>query len=203
VSGNDSGRNFHDAGAAGVASIFDPLADFYRRMQVPVPRITEITARQMPEGERRLLVHNRDMTPTLEAAHGRPLHLQVLAFAVEENVVRRLVALMLDEVEIPVEMGAIRIFLDRLPEQARRAVLQQREPLGGVLRRTGVPHYSRPAAYFRVVTDGLIRDALRLTRRRAVYGRRNTIWNAADSPLAEVVEILPPSKSVGYLGDRL
>jgi hypothetical protein len=66
-----------------------------------------------------------------------------------------------------------------------------------------VPHYSRPAAYFRVVTDGLIRDALRLTRRRAVYGRRNTIWNAADSPLAEVVEILPPSKSVGYLGDRL
>jgi hypothetical protein len=175
------------------------LADFYRRMQLPAPEIAQVAARQIPKAERRLLVHDRDMTPTLESAHGRALHLRVLDCAVDEGVVRRLVALMLDGVDIPVEMGAIRIFLGRLPAQARQAVLAQREPLGAVLRRTGVAHYSRPVAYFRVAADGLIRDALQLNRRRVLYGRRNTIWDAADAPLAEVVEILPPCKKTGHL----
>jgi hypothetical protein len=62
-----------------------------------------------------------------------------------------------------------------------------------------VAHYSRPVAYFRVAADGLIRDALQLNRRRVLYGRRNTIWDAADAPLAEVVEILPPCKKTGHL----
>jgi hypothetical protein len=92
-------------------------------------------------------------------------------------------------------MGAIRIFLDRLPANARDAVLEEREPFGAVLRRTGVKHYSRPLAYFRVTADALMRDALQIGR-RALYGRRNTIWDSGDAPLAEVVEILPPTRNI-------
>jgi chorismate-pyruvate lyase len=162
---------------------------------LPQPKITQVAAHEMPEPERRLLVHNRDMTPTLEAAHGRTIHLRVLEHVVTDDVVRRLVALLLDGVDTPVEMGAIRIFLDRLPAQARDAVLEEREPFGAVLRRTRVTHFSRPMAYFRVTADALMRDALR-TGRRALYGRRNTIWDSGEAPLAEVVEILPPTRNI-------
>jgi hypothetical protein len=177
------------------ASIFDPLGDFYRQLQLPLPKIRQVAAHEMPEPERRLLAHNRDMTPTLEAAHGRSIHLRVLEHVVNDGMVRRLVALMLDEVNTPVEMGAIRIFLDRLPARARDAVLEEREPFGAVLRRTGVRHSSRPQAYFRVTADALMRDALQIGR-RSLYGRRNTIWDSEDAPLAEVVEILPPTRNI-------
>ena len=183
------------ANGAQPASIFDPLGDFYRQLQLPLPKIRQVAAHEVPEPERRLLVHNRDMTPTLEAAHGRGIHLRVLEHTVSDEVVRRLVALMLDDVNTPVEMGAIRIFLDRLPASARDAVLEEREPFGAVLRRTGVTHYSRPLGYFRVTADALMRDALQIGR-RALYGRRNTIWDSGDAPLAEVVEILPPTRNI-------
>ena len=146
----------------------------------------------MPEPYRRLLVHDRDMTPTLEAAHGREIRLRVIQREVENGQVNRTVVLTLDDDETAVEVGAIRIFMAHLPPAVRESVLGHRAPFGAILARHDVAHYSRPIAYFEIIPDSVIRYALGINGVPALYGRRNTIWDSSDHTLAEVVEILPP-----------
>jgi hypothetical protein len=167
-----------------------PLSDFYTDLQLPLPQVGRLQPEEVPDPYRRLLVHDRDMTPTLESAYNGRLHLRVLRYSVEDSVVKRLVALVLDD-ETPVEMGAIKIYLDRLPPQARDLVLELRKPFGGILQTLGVDHYSRPVGFFRVAADELMRDALRAAPGSTLYGRRNTLWRAEGEPLAQVVEVLP------------
>ena len=55
-----------------------------------------------------------------------------------------------------------------------------------------VKHSSRPKAFLRLASDHFINQALRLTGAHVLYGRRNTLFDPQDRPLAEIVEILPP-----------
>lgn len=177
-------------------SMFYPLAYFYEKLRLPVPNLRQAEPSELPEPENGLLVHDRDMTPTLEAAHGGKLKLRVLQFAATNEAVNRLVALLMDGVPKPLGIGAIHIFTNRLPTAARELVLDREEPFGRILQETGVAHYSRPTAYFDVTADPVIMEALGMPAPRVLYGRRNTIWNTSGEVLADVVEILAPSKTV-------
>src|SRR3954469_19663154 len=55
-----------------------PLDDFYARSGLPLPKFERIVAERMPEPYRTLLVHENDMTPTLEKFHGAQIHLKIL-----------------------------------------------------------------------------------------------------------------------------
>jgi hypothetical protein len=175
-----------------IDSLFYPLSEFYRELQLPLPEIRQVAPDELPEPYRRLLVHGCDMTPTLETAHGGTIGLRVVMCAIHENVANRVVALVLQDGGT-VGMGAIRIFLEHLPAAARKSVVDRREPFGTILRNNSVTHQSRPVAYFQVRADSMIGDALATQNSPVVYGRRNTIWNSSGNALAEVVEILPPS----------
>jgi chorismate-pyruvate lyase len=94
---------------------------------------------------------------------------------------------------MPVEFGAIRINLALFPPATRRQILEERLPLGRILRQHSVPHASRPKAFFRLEADSLMTEALQLNGERALFGRRNTLLDSLRRPLAEVVEILPPA----------
>lgn len=172
-------------------SILYPLSEFYEELGLALPEVRQVEPSEMPEAERRLLVHENDMTPTLETAHGGELELRVIRYAADEQVVRRLVALVLPS-GVPVEIGAIRIVLENLPPAARRLVVERREPFGSILQRHGVPHYSRPAAFFEVTPDAMVSRELGLDGVGRLYGRQNRIWSESGAVLAEVVEILPP-----------
>jgi hypothetical protein len=102
--------------------------------------------------------------------------------------------LQLEESEQPVEFGAIRIHLGLFSAAARGQILQEQWPLGHILRDYAIPHASRPSAFLRVASDPLINGVLNLTGAHVLYGRRNTLFDKADRPLAEIVEILPPPK---------
>jgi len=91
-----------------------------------------------------------------------------------------------------VEIGAIKIYLDRFSESARNLILERRQPLGTILRIEAIPHISRPAAYFQVEPDPVIREALELTNSPPLFGRRNVLLNTSEDVLANVLEILPP-----------
>jgi chorismate-pyruvate lyase len=175
-------------------SFLSPLSDFYDALELRLPSIRRVDPCELPQQERNLLVHDRDMTPTLEAAHGGKLRLRVLRYAASKETVDRLVALVLDDLVTAVEMGAIRIFLRNLPPAAREAVLERRKPFGTILEESEVAHYSRPLGYFQVLSDSLIMEALGMRLPRVLHGRRNTIWSSSGLELATVVEILPPSK---------
>ncbi len=169
-----------------------PLNDFYRRARLRLPAMEVIEADEVPEPYRSLLVHEHDMTPTLSAFYARVIHLRVLHRRQAGEFYFREVVLVAGGLDEPVEFGAIRIHLARFAPAAQRHILDERVPLGDLLRVHAVPHCSQPKAFFRVRADQLMVSALHLADRAWLYGRRNTLLDAQQFPVAEVVEILPP-----------
>ncbi len=110
-----------------------------------------------------------------------------------ENDYFREVSLRLDQGGPRVEFGAIRIMLDILPEKVRRLILLEEQPLGRILSQSNFDFTSRPRFYLRIISDAFINRALGLAGAQLLYGRRNTLVDAWDRPLAEIVEILPPT----------
>jgi hypothetical protein len=178
-----------------------PLDSFYARAGLSLPKLEPIDSTQVPEPYRSLLVHNHDMTPTLSAFHARIIHLRVLSREHRDGYYFREVVLLAEGRKQPVEFGAIRIHLAQFAPPARRHILDERVPLGELLRVHAVSHSSRPKAFFRLNADALIAEALQLPGPEMLYGRRNTILDTAQRPLADVVEILPPvtGPAAGYL----
>ncbi len=177
---------------------FAPLAEAGAGTPSSIPQV--IDGAVMPEPYRDLLVNQRDMTPNLIAYHGCPLHIVVLDSIHRHPDYRRQVML-LDSGDRPVEYGAIRIHLDRLPTPAQDEILHGCKPFGGILAHYRVPHSSRPSAFFRVETDRVLARlfAILPAEQPTLYGRCNTISLPDGRALAEVVEILPPATLFPHL----
>jgi len=173
-------------------SIIHPLDEFYARSGASLPPCEQVEGELVPEPYKTLLVHQNDMTPTLENFHGQSVHLRVLGRERRGNEYFREVVLHLEGTEQPVEFGAIKIHLDRFPQVVRRRILEEKWPLGHILKDFNIPHASSPSAFLRVASDPLINSSLGLTGAQLLFGRRNTLLNPAKQPLAEIVEILPP-----------
>ena len=170
-----------------------PLEAFYMRAGLPLPRIEFIAGNEVPEPFKTLLVHNLDMTPTLEEFYGCDIHLEILRCEERDQFYYREVVLRLDFDELPVEFGANKISIQLFPPDVRRLILENRVPLGHLLKVFNVPHTSRPLGFVRVAADELMCRAFRLEKPACLYGRRNTMRDPQGRPLSEVVEILPPS----------
>ena len=177
-----------------------PLNEFYVESGLTLPSLVRVDGKDIPEPYRSLLVHEKDMTPTLENAYHQNIHLRVLKRQLSGNVISREVVLALDHDGRAVEFGAIRIYLDRLPSQARQLILEGRRPLGNILHTQGIEHISRPVSYVQVATDDAINRALNLTGFHRLYGRRNRLLDSSQQTLAEIIEILPPSKNLPQPG---
>jgi chorismate-pyruvate lyase len=180
-------------------NVLYPLSEFYEESGLPLPGASMIAGQDVPQPYKRLLVHERDMTPTLEAAYGQTIHLRVLKHSLRDDVFSREVVLVLGDQVTAVEFGGINIYLEYLPEEARRLVLERRLPLGTILQTQRIAHENHPSAYLRVTPDPVIREAFGLREPRALYGRCNVLLDPSQNVLARVVEILPPADRVPAL----
>jgi len=171
-----------------------PLDEFYAMAKRELPPIEQITGEEVPEPYRHLLVHTNDMTPTLEKSYDERIYLNVISRQTRGDYYFREVILLTQRTRTPVEFGAIKINLALFPPGARRLILEEQEPLGTILSDFKIPHSSRPKAYLRIDADAFIKGALQLSGRQLLYGRRNTLFDPQQRPLAEIVEILPPSE---------
>jgi chorismate-pyruvate lyase len=176
-----------------------PLDEFYAQAGVPLPPIAEVPGGSVPQPYRRLLVHQNDMTPTLEHFHGHEIHLRLLGKRQKGNQYFREVVLLLDGTDQPVEFGAIKINLNLFSAEAQRHILEEQRPLGHIMQECAVQHSSQPKAFLRIATDQVINGALGLRGAHVLFGRRNTLLDTQNRPLAEIVEILPP---VGRRGGK-
>lgn len=176
--------------------VLAPLADYYAAIDKPLPQVGLVTPAQIPTDLRRLLVHTRDMTPTLEAFHGQTLMLRVLRKAMNGRVLERAVVLCPATTVPAVAFGAIQINLNVFGLAPRQAILASHVPLGAILRDHMIDHVSHPSGYFTVESDDVINDALGLDACHVLYGRHNQLSGEDGQPLAQVVEILPPSKLI-------
>ncbi len=169
-----------------------PLTDFWDRNEpVPLAR-QEAGDSRMPEPYRSLLVHDSDMTSTLEAFHDETLRLRLLEKRRVDNALLRKVVLVGERSGRPREFGAIRIDLSAFETEARWVILEGNLPLGAVLARFKVPYTSSPRLFFRLDSDARFERKLELHQSATLYGRQNVLSGANGRPLAEVVEILPP-----------
>lgn len=174
--------------------LLHPLSDFYLTAGRPLPRHRAVSADEIPEPERTLLVHDRDMTSTLEQFHGSLIHLEVVSLEIRGNLLHRQVVLSLDTTGAAVEFGAIRVHLDRFTDPWRLEIVASRRPLGGILNASGQPYLSRPSAFLEVDADEFLCGALRLPSPIRLYGRQNTLRTPAGLEIAEIIEILPPGR---------
>lgn len=179
--------------SAPLPNVLSPLAEAHQRAGRPLPPAVGILSHEIPEPHRGLLVHDRDMTRTLENFHGRRVHLEVLNRRRDpDGTYWREVVLRLDGNNEPVEFGAILIHLDRFPEPWRSQILSEHLPLGAILNSSGLQYSSKPSAYLRFASEGIVQEVFGLNGPTALYGRRNTLRNAQGEALAEIIEILPP-----------
>jgi hypothetical protein len=171
----------------------DLLAEFYGEMAAP-PAIDAllVTPDAIPQPQRSLLVHDRDMTSTLVRFHGEPIKLRVLDCNLLGDYYRRHIILEASRSRRPVEYGAIRVNLPRLAAPVQTEVLQARGPLGGILSAHGISFRCCPGAYFKILSNALIGDSLQLDEPTWLYGRCNCLSDAGGRTIAEVIEILPP-----------
>ena len=175
-------------------SIAYPLDEFYARSGLTLPPLDQLDGEAVPEPYKALLVHERDMTSTLEMFHGSGIHLRLVSRQQRGHDYFREVVLALDGSEKAVEFGAIKIDLHRFPPGARAAILEGRFPLGHILKEFAISYRSRPKAFLRVASDKTINSLLGLSGANLLYGRRNTLLDSAGHSLAEIVEILPPAQ---------
>ncbi len=173
-----------------------PLNEFYGEAGLTLPAAARINGREMPEPYRGLLVHDRDMTPTLEGAYAQKMNLRVLKYALDDEIFSRQIVLIPEGGGVPVVFGAIKIYLDQFPTAARDLVLERRLPLGTILETQGIRHFSRPDAFFEVEADPTINEALEIEGAGKLYGRRNILGNGTGRKLAQVLEILPPAGGI-------
>jgi chorismate-pyruvate lyase len=152
-----------------------------------------VEAAAVPQPFRTLLVHKTDMTSTLENFYKEKLHVEVLGRHTTGQEYYREVVLRLDQSGRRVEFGAIKILLDLFPHDARQEILREHQPLGRILIESGVEFSSQPRGFVRLIPDDFISRTLALSGPQVLYGRRNTLVDPWDRPLAEIVEILPPA----------
>jgi hypothetical protein len=157
-----------------------------------VPPLEEVDPETVPQPYKSLLVHQNDMTSTLENYHGAPIHLRIVSKVRRGDEYFREVALLLGGSEKPVEFGAIKISLDLFPEGAREEILKEHWPLGHILKEYEMKFSSQPRGFLRVASDKLINSVLNLSGAHLLFGRRNTLSDASGQSLAEIVEILAP-----------
>ena len=133
------------------------------------------------------------MTSTLENHDAQRVHLRVIGRQTTGDDYSREVLLVLDGTERPVEFGAIHIHLSRFPRSIRELILEERLPLGRILNDHAIPYLSQPRAYLRLASDPTIDRLLNLRGAHILFGRHNRLSNPAGKPLADIVEILPPT----------
>src|SRR5688572_19827133 len=117
-----------------------PLDDFYAKAGRKLPLIVAVNGAEISEPQRTLLVHDSDMTPTLEKFHNDEIHLRVIRSEERDGGYYREVVLLLGKSKAPVEFGAIKINLNLFPVAAQRSILEEDLPLGTVLARFKVKH---------------------------------------------------------------
>ncbi len=173
--------------------LIDLLQEFYPGEKEISPFETmAVAAELLPEPERSLLVHDRDMTSTLTRFHGDQLRLDVLQRRLHDDHLDRHIVLRTVSDHRPVEYGAIRIRLDGFDDAVREKILECVQPLGGILNEHKVGYKCCPGGFFKIRATDLMADVLELSEPTWLYGRCNCLSAVSGNLIAEVVEILPP-----------
>ncbi len=149
---------------------------------------TVVTAEQLVQPYRDLLVHHDHMTAVLYARHGCDLELRVLRRRHLDDVYARFILLAARDSAAVLETGVVQINLDLLSAAVRQEVLEARKPLGSILIEHNVLRRIEPKWYLRLqrgcpLVDGFGADV------DEAYGRVGIIY-CDHQPAIELLEVV-------------
>jgi hypothetical protein len=157
-----------------------------------VTRFTTRRGADLPQPERSLLDHDRDMTSTLATHHGDALRVEVLRCRTEGGLYLREVFLRTVGADKIVEYGVLAVSLTAFSAEARATIDARSTPLGAVLHQFKIPFVSSPIGFFTVDATSLAATPFALPAGATASGRFNRLATPAGEPLAWIMEILPP-----------
>ena len=176
--------------AASTGGMLFPLDFVYARSGVELPRVKAIDPDDIPLPYRSLLVHQSDMTLTLERHFGGRVALRPLSTFAHGPWYFRRVLLAQEYTGRPVEMGAIRIKVSAFPDRIRRQILKNDIPLGRLLRDGGVQYESRPKMFLSVTPNPEMMGVFWMREPKTLYGRRTEMIRNGVK-IGDIVEVLP------------
>lgn len=149
-----------------------PLDFVYTRSGVALPQVKAIDPDDIPLPYRILLVHQSDMTLTLERHFGGRVALRPLATFTSGPWYFRRVLLAQEYTGRLVEMGANDV------------------PLGRLLRDGGVNYESRPTTFLSITPNSEMMGVFWMRERKTLYGRRTEMIHDG-LKIGDIVEVLP------------
>jgi chorismate-pyruvate lyase len=167
-----------------------PLDVVYRRAGVEMPAIRIVAPDEIPLPYRSLLVHETDMTITLERHFGGPVALRALSTFRSGAWYFRRVLLVQEYSGRPVEMGAIRIKLEAFGARLKKEILQNEIPLGRILRDSGFKYVSHAMAFLAIMPNPEMMGVFWMREPKTLYGRRTEIVRDG-TKIGDIVEVLP------------
>jgi hypothetical protein len=177
-------------GRSAAPGVLYPLDFVYARAGVPPPQVRLVEPDDIPLPYHSLLVHQNDMTVTLERHFGGRVVLRPLStFSSGVSYFRR-VLLAQEYSGRPVEMGAIRIRLDAFAPRIRALIRQNEIPLGRILRDGGVDFKSVAKVFLAITPNPEMMGVFWMREPRTLYGRQTeVIYRGAK--IGDIVEVLP------------
>jgi hypothetical protein len=167
-----------------------PLNVVYRRAGVAMPVWNTIAPDEIPSPYRSMLVHDNDMTSTLERHYGGRVVLRALSTFSSGAWYFRRVLLVQEYTGRPVEMGAIRIKIDAFGPHLKAAILKNEVPLGRILADGQFDYVSRVRDYLAMTSNPEMMGVFWMREPRTLYGRRTEIIHAGRK-IGDIVEVLP------------
>lgn len=167
-----------------------PLNLAYERAGLAPPAAESIDPDAIPSPYRNLLVHEQDMTMTLEQHFGGQIALRPLSTFSKGSSYFRRVLLVQTYSGRPVEMGAIRMNLDAFDTTIRAQIRRNDIPLGRLLRDGRVDYRSRPKVFLAVTPNPEMMGVFWMREPRTLYGRQTEVM-LKGRKIGDIVEILP------------
>ncbi len=169
---------------------FYPLDIVYRRAGVETPDMRIVAPYEIPMPYRSLLVHEDDMTITLERHFGGRVILRALSTFTSGAWYFRRVLLVQEYTGRPVEMGAIRMKLDGFGARLKKQILKNEVPLGRLLRDSGFKYVSHAMALLAITPNPEMMGVFWMRESKTLYGRRTEIVRDG-TKIGDIVEVLP------------
>jgi hypothetical protein len=174
---------------ASAHGILYPLDVLYARAGVAAPVVSVTPAGRIPSPYKSLLVHENEMTSTLERHFGGRVTVRVLSSFSRGRSYFRRVLLALESTGRPVSMGAVRLRLDAFSPRIRARILGEQVPLGRVLGEAGIQYGSRPTAFLQLTPNAEMMGVFWMPEAKTMYGRRTEVTVAGDR-IGDIVEII-------------
>lgn len=174
----------------GARSVLYPLDLVYKRAGVPLPKVKIVSEHEIPLPYRSLLVHDNDMTLTLERHFGGQVVLRPLSTFTNGGSYFRRVLLVQEYSGRPVEMGAIRMKLNAFSQPLRTKISKNRVPLGRILRDGRFAYTSRSKAFLAITPNPEMMGVFWMREPHTLYGRRTEILRHKVK-IGDIVEVLP------------